>query len=177
LNKKNQKNVQTQVIENLAPAHEGTLSLSEIARVLGHLGSKTEIEKCIDQLVDDKSILKIEQNNDVYYIFQAIAQQFGERWRQNITDLKNKIDASEKKIQLLNNSVRKNQELREFWQDGWENDDVSKLIQILISKFFSEIQSYILSKIRIEANFHKKYLKELSMTEKKTILSYKDSNT
>ena len=173
MNKKDQKTIQTQIIENLAPVHEGTLSLGDITRVLGYVGSKAEIEKCADQLVDNKSIIKIQQNNDVYYIFQAIAQQFGEKWQQNVADLKNKIEANEKNIQLLNDTVKKNQELRELWQDGWNDDDSAKLIQTLISCIFGEIQANTLSRIRTEVNLNKKCLKELSIIEQKLTISEK----
>jgi hypothetical protein len=175
LNKKDQNTIQKQVIEHLAPIHEGNISLDDITRLFDRLGTAKEIEKSIDQLVDNSTVLKIEENHQVHYIFQGIARRFGEKWRQEVTKLQGEIEKTGQEINVLNDKLKKTQELKETWQDGWGNDDISKIAPTIVGCFFNEVQKKALSQINLKTEAKKKYLVELSTVKQKLALSFKES--
>lgn len=176
MNKKNVRQIQIQVLENLAPIHEGTLSLNEVIRLFSHLGDKQEIETCLDQLIDNKSVLKTEQNNEVFYIFQGIARQFGQKWRYDITRLKNNISVVEQEIVNLKDRMGKSHELREIWLKGWGSDDFSKAALTFISRVFKEEQLKSATKINAKIEENQKNQKELSAIQEKLTLSFQQKD-
>ena len=129
--------IKSSVLENIAPLHYGQVSLNYVCRVFSHMGSKQEIEKCLDELVAEELAEKVETNNGIMYLFEEMALEFGRKWEENLSEFKTKSEELEKRIKTLEKRLIIAETLRDVWIEGWKKN--------LPDEFYPPVANYISS--------------------------------
>jgi hypothetical protein len=146
--------LKTRILEHVAPAHYGKISLNDAYRLFSHFGSLKEIEKCLDGLVKCKAAQKVVTSQGKLYVFEDVALQFGKRWDEELKNLKIQSVNLEKEISFFNKEMEVTEKLREMWLGGW--DDVLKDVDTtyasvnnyISSVFFGRYINAIITRIR-----------------------------
>jgi len=145
--------IKKRIFENLAPINYGKVCLDDVYRLFSYLGTKAEIEKCVDEFIKDGVARKIETKRGKFYVFDSIALQFGRRWEEEITFLKKQKEDLENIESILKEKLITLEKMRTIWLDGWNSvlsdpDDYAGLHNYVSSIFFGQKIEKILTALR-----------------------------
>jgi len=169
--------IKTHVFENVAPLHQGKVSLNDVHRMFSHLGSRSEIEKCLNELVDDNMAQKVEMNQGTFYVFSEIALKYGQKWKDELQSLKEHMKNLDGEISSLEKKLEVNEKMMNIWLEGWkealqDTNTYSCLNNYVSSVFFGQRIEVILNRLREKT----KELREINMrakeAERKIAASY-----
>jgi hypothetical protein len=113
--------IKTRVLEYIAPTNYGRVSLNDAYRLFSNLGSRSEIEKCLDELVGSKIAQKTETTSGIFYVFSEIALKFGQKWKNELEGLKTQITSLENETRTLEKRIETNGKVRDIWLEGWKD--------------------------------------------------------
>lgn len=121
MQKKKCQQIKTRVVEYLAPLNQGRVNLDQVYRLFSYLGSRSEIEKCMDDLVRSKLAKKVETDSGVSYIFNEIALEYGRKWKDGLENSKAEATRLQDEIELLETNIETQERMRDIWLEGWRN--------------------------------------------------------
>jgi len=136
LSKEDKKYIQDQLLNKIAPAHDGLISLNGVQRLFSDLVSRTDIETILQELVKNNLVRSHDVQGDTIYVFTQIARDAGQSYLRKLDELDRNtkylttaIAAAEEELQAAVNASK-------LWQDGWENSQLDATSK-------ASIQSYV----------------------------------
>ena len=115
------RQIKTNIFENVAPSHYGKVNLNDAFRLFSHLGSRDDIEKCLDEFVKEKVAIKVEAAQGKIYVFEEIALAFGKKWSDDLAGLREQNKKLENEVSVLQGKIGIMEDIRNLWMDGWED--------------------------------------------------------
>jgi len=145
--------IKKRIFENIAPINYGKVCLDDIYRLFTHMGTKSEIEKCVDEFIKDGVARKIETKHGKFYVFNGIALQFGRRWKEELNVLKKQKEHLENIESILKEKLVTLEKMRTVWLEGWnsvlnDSDVYAGLHNFISSVFFGQKIEKILTALR-----------------------------
>jgi hypothetical protein len=113
--------IKRSVFENVAPMNYGKVGLNDVYRLFSHMGRMVEIEKCIDEFVKDGVAKKVETTHGKFYVFEEIALEFGRKWKEEVSSLKEQMKQIENNELVLNEKLVILEKMRNIWLEGWKD--------------------------------------------------------
>lgn len=115
------RQIKTSIFENVAPSHYGKVNLNDACRLFSHLGSRAEIEKCLDEFVKEKAAIKVAVAQGKVYVFEEIALAFGKKWSDDLERLRDQNKKLESEVSVLQGKIGIIEDIRNLWMEGWED--------------------------------------------------------
>ena len=81
------RQIQEAVLNSIAPAYTGQVSLEDVARAFTGRGSIEEIEECLDDLAKQGRAEKTVVMGHTYYVFQSIAGEAASRNEKRLVEI------------------------------------------------------------------------------------------
>jgi len=133
------RQIQEAVLNSMAPAYTGQVSLEDVARAFTGRGSVEEIEECLDDLAKQGRAEKTVVMGRTYYVFQSIAGEAASRNEKRLVEIQKELDSlsrdEETTEQLLNQERDALDLLRPIWLNGFDLSDLE-------SSDLQKIQNY-----------------------------------
>ena len=132
------RQIQEAVLNSMAPAYTGQVSLEDVARAFTGRGSIGEIEECLDDLTKQGRAEKTVVMGRTYYVFQSIAGEAASRNEKRLVEIQKELDSlsreEEATEQFLNQERDALDLLRPIWLNGLDlsNLEASDLKKIQI---------------------------------------------
>jgi len=169
--------IKAHVFENVAPMQQGKVSLNDVYRMFSHLGSRSEIEKCLDELVGSNRAQKVEVNQGVHYIFQEIALKYGKKWKDEVENLKEQASELESEVTSLKMMLEANEKMMDIWLEGWRDvlkdaDVYSSVSNYLSCVFFGQRLKRILDELKDKGKALRVICMKTKEGERKLAASY-----
>jgi len=173
------RQIRTRIFEHVAPAHFGKVSLNNAYRLFSHLGSLSEIERCLDEFLKNGLAKKVEAAQGKFYVFEEIALEFGRRWNEELADLREQNRELEKEVLVLRGELEAVEKMRDVWVDGWEDvlkdsDVYSSVNNYISSVFFGQYVKRVLGKLQERNRILRTVSKKIREIESKLRASYED---
>ncbi len=122
------RQIQEAVLNSMAPAYTGQVSLEDVARAFTGRGSIEEIEECLDDLAKRGHAEKTVVMGRTYYVFQSIAGEAASRNEKRLVEIQRELESlsreEETTEQLLNQERDVLDLLRPIWLNGFDRSNL-----------------------------------------------------
>lgn len=143
------------VLENIAFANYGRVTLSQIYRLFSDYGSLRDLEKCLDTFVKDGVAEKQIDEGVTIYVFKEIATKFEKRWKEQLNNLLTQKNMLSEKRVKKEMEVKAANELYNIWREGWKNIKDKKLehgIKNFISNYWKCVIDRQVNELKVIEN-------------------------
>jgi hypothetical protein len=166
------------VYENLAPAHNGKISMALLNRLFSEYGNSRELQEIMNEFVTDNQVKVVQKNGETIFVFTAIAREIGaiilqdlKKFEKETQGIKSKIEANNRQLQFLDDACAK-------WRSGWDellkDSDAAAVVINYVITFWSEQQHKILNEINGETGRLNDLENRISTLRGKIDESYED---
>jgi polyhydroxyalkanoate synthesis regulator phasin len=109
------------VVDYVAPAHGGIVTLSLMLRLFGDLAQdRHEVRRIMDSFVSEGLARSKTIEGDVKYIFPGMIREVGEADERELRNLKKSYENLRSEIEELNSKRQALDELSDIWSSGWD---------------------------------------------------------
>ncbi len=123
MDKEKCERIKAKATESLAPMRDGIIALDEVVRLFSYLGTRKEIEGCLDQLVQQATARKFMQSKTIVYVFEGMARKFGAKWENDISEFRTQNEDLEKTVEDLRQKIDHLEDLKQVWTHDWNKQD------------------------------------------------------
>lgn len=113
--------IKRKIHENIAPLYYGKVELNNLYRIFSSVANRSEIEKCIEELVKEGFAKKVETNKGKFYVFEKLAAEFGKHWKEKLNNSKMQLKKTELQEAKLRAKLEVLEEMRNIWLEDWDH--------------------------------------------------------
>lgn len=127
-----------QLLANVAPAHEGIVSLNEAHRLFSDFGSRNDLEGVLKAFVKEGIARRHEVQGDILYVFTQLASEAGKKYQSSLDALEKESQNLNAEVSSLEKELQAATSLRQLWTEGWENSNLDRASQQNIRNYVSQ---------------------------------------
>jgi hypothetical protein len=152
-----EKWVKKSVIDHIAPAHGGTVTLSLVLRLFGDLiQDTTEVKRIMDSFVSEGLAKSNAVEGDVEYIFPRLVREAGKADERELHVLQKSYENLHSEIEALNAKTRVLDALSNIWSSGWDKpipEENERAVMLnFVSSFWRKQEKSVLAEIYLKTN-------------------------